>query len=212
VANFKPGDIAVELAKGVGQRLGDDGETMEDHGPRNSYFFLRTFGSTYRGRWRGADIAGGASDLGYTSINTPGIHIIVNPKKRYIRAVDALSFPEHEAELRKANKIRMNSPERSEGRPWDESRIDNATDTDIKTCLFELREFLDDGDAVCHTDNLPDKAKIMALEGNLIRRTGAPVSGRDGTVPPEHATEEELGRMGQPQAERVKIVPAKAGT
>ena len=211
MAKFQAGEIAVELAKEVKESYGDDG-MPEPAGPRNSYFFLRTFGTKYRGRWRSSDAAGASSDHGYMAMPAiPGIHIIVNQKKRTIRAVDPLAWPEHEKTLAQANKIRKNSPEGVEGRAWDESRIENATDTEMKTCLFELREFVDNRSAVCHTDNLPSREEIMAMEGNILRRVNAPVSRSDGTLPPAYATEEELARMGQPQENRVKIVPAKAG-
>lgn len=206
MAKWQAGDIVVELASTTKMKTNDAGE-VEKFGPRNSYFHLRTFAERFRGRFQVGELTEPASAVGYTAIPTiPGIHIVVNEKRRTIKAVDPLNFPENANILRQANKIR--EPYEGRGRPWDERVINNATPTEIKTCLFELREFVDDGQAEIVSGTLPESEAILAMEGNLNRRIYAQVSGRDGKVPPVYATEEELERMGQPQESRVKIVPA----
>ena len=211
MADWRSGEIVIELAATKKTITGESG-AVEAYGPTNTYVFLRTFSARLRGQFRVADMAEAGSAPGYGRLPTiPGIHIAVDKKKKTVRAVDPLGFPENAGILRQINDIR--EPwEGTRGRAWDEHRIENATPTEIKTALVEMREIVDDKQAVVREGDLPALKEILAIEGDVKRRNIHCRHDNDGKQESEFATEAELERMGAPQESRVQIVPLKVDT
>lgn len=214
MANWKSTEIVVELAAKRKTMPRGDG-TEEPYGPSGSWFFLKTFGDKFRGRFAIADIANPGDAGKYASLPPiPGTHIVVDQKHRTIRAVDPLSFPENKAVLERANTL-LQTVQRSKGRPVDTSIIRNASDDEIKTALWEMRQLVDDGQAEVKSEGgLPPADRILAMPGRVKIRQHEDslriIGVQDGRPVREtvYASDDELARMGSVREERVAKVPA----
>jgi hypothetical protein len=204
-------EIVIELAntrKRTIKKLG----VPEEYGPVNTQFFCKLFKAVLRGKWSSVGLTGQTSALNLTSMpEIPGIHIAVDLKRKRIRALDPLAWAEHEETLARANAIRSFITG-YEGRPWDDMVISNATDTEIKTALWEMANWVKAKKANVIAGHLPPPEKVLELDGGLIVRTEDMRTGeRDAegnAVLTPYATENELAKMGKPPEERVLTVPA----
>ena len=209
---WSPGDIVIEMAATKGTRPGHDG-FGEPYGPTNSNFLVKFFGAILRGRFAVSDIPNASSSNGYANMPViPGIYVVISPKRKKLLAIDPLGFPENGHILRQANAIR----EPMEGkrfRAWDDMVIENATATEIKTALMELRGYLDDKSARVIDGDMPSVKEILAMNGEVkVRYNFLKTVDATGEKESPFATQEELERMGAPQEERVKRVPPGTAT
>jgi hypothetical protein len=204
-------EIVIELANVRRKQLRRLNQ-VENYGPVNTYFYSKLFDARFRGRWSSVGLAGKTSEMGLMNLpEIPGIHLAVDPKRRRVRALDPLAWPENEQVLQQANDIfkKING---SQGAPAGDMFVKHPTETHIKTALWEMANWVRDGKAVLVHGHLPAMDKILDAPGQLkIRQQLLDTGERDEKGKPilsKYATETELGQMGKPPEQEVETVPA----
>jgi len=181
--------------------------------------YVSTFSKAFRARWVSAHVRLPSNVTGASNLPViPGIHVAVNRKKRFIRAVDPLGFPANRDLLDELSTW-MQSTFGHGTKPQNDVVLKRASDTDIKTCLWELANFVWQRKAVIVQGTLPgddeqEKAEFLSkTPGELRVRHFFLRGGADG-VPMEspYATEEELKRLAEPQSDGVvTMAPGASG-
>ncbi len=172
---WRPGEIVVEIG-----------------GQVNNYYLFKPLDAKLRGKWCARNHPNPVSSIGFTAIpDLPGIMVALDARRRTLRTVDPLSFPEHKKALDEANKIRANYL--GEGEPCAPTLKKNLSDGDIKSTLWEMSEMVRAETATLVYGTLPAPEKIMAMDGRVRVRNTFILQDKEGQT--NEATEEEEAQV-----------------
>ena len=190
MAVWNQGEIVIELA-----------------GKKNQQFMFKPLMVVLRGRWTQANVRQTSTNTEIANLpDVPGIMVAVDVKRKTLRAVDPLGFRENKTVLDEVNRIMGRWI--GEGRAWDTMTKKNLPEWEIKTALWNMRQFLDEGKAIERsTVKVPQREDILSMPGELKLRYFFSSKDRDQT---EFATEEELEIMGAGPIPQIEVTPAGA--
>ena len=119
-------------------KFGNSEIVIEMAGEKNQKFLSGSFEAVLRGRFNTMLMRETSSNSGFSSLPViPGIYMALDLKKRTLRAIDPLGFPENAEVLDVAGRI-VKEVDGNRYGPADTMTRNNMDDTECKTALWEM--------------------------------------------------------------------------
>lgn len=167
---------------------------IEMAGEKNQNFLFGSFEATLRGRWNPMLIRDTSTGTDYGSLPIiPGIYVAIDLKKRTLRAIDPLGFPENADALAAVDRV-VGGHQGGRRGPADTMTRNNMTETELKTGLWEMHQWVESNKAVVVNGTMPEPKEILALPGELLIRRHFVGENETPYATPEEITRLEGGR------------------